>query len=587
MRLPDLVAYQAAVQHPSTAFTDPQLRTATVATSRLGLPRAVAGNFAVTYQLSDGSRSWAVRCFHREVADRASRYAVISRGLARVTDGPLVPIEYIESGVRVGASWYPITKMPWLDGYLLNRVVESLLSRPRAVMELERRFVELVADLRRRGIAHGDLQHGNVVVDDSGNLHLVDYDGMYVPGLEGRTASETGDPNYQHPRRRTQFDTELDNFAAIVIVVALRALAASPALWRTYNTGDNLLFRRSDFADPSASPLFRDLTSIASVRDLSERLAQASSEDYSSVPRLEDLLRRPSGSGGSHRPGVAKPPGSARPAVARPRSWRLRRAAVQLAVAVSADGLLVCSADLDGKITVREAFSGRTKTNLHLAARPIVSLAFTRGGELLAATVERGGVSVWNVTNQRRVREFLFRLGVGAHAALSSGGGWLAVSSEGAVECWSVANGRLVGKLRGLGAVTAVAVSPDGRYVAASARGRVIVWLSETGREFCRVECGPGVSHLAFGTGRVLVGTARGDMSLWDIQIGELVMDLAPVGEPVRSVALAPDCQHYFGAGGNGGVWLRRVSAARNRRRPAPVTRLPRVFEWLRRVALL
>ncbi len=579
MRLPDLVAYQAAVQHPSTAFMDPQLRAATVATSRLGLPRAVAGNFAVTYQLGDGSRRWAVRCFHREVSDRASRYAVISRSLARVPNGPLVPIEHIELGVRVGASWYPITKMRWLDGYPLNRVVESSLSRPGALLELERRFVELVADLRRRGIAHGDLQHGNVLVDDSSTLHLVDYDGMYVPGLKGRSASETGDPNYQHPRRSTQFDTELDNFASIVIVVALRALAASPSLWRTYNTGDNLLFRRSDFADPSASPLFRELASIASVRELSERLAQASTEDYSRVPRLEDLLHRSPKSRGA----LPKPIDRTSPA----RSWKLRRAAVQRAIAMSADGLLVASADLDGKITVRQAASGHTKTNLQLRARGIVSLAFTRGGELLAATVDRSSVNVWSVTNQRRMREFSVRLSSGAHAALSSGGGWLSVSSDGTVQFWSAANGRLVGQVRVLGAVTAVAVSPDGRYIAASARGHVLVWRCETRAELCRITCGSGVTTLSFASERLLVGTARGDVTLWDINTGRLVMALSTVAEPVQSVALAPDGQRYVGAGGSGGVWLRRVSAARNRPRPARVTRLPRVVEWLRRVALL
>src|SRR6266567_6466105 len=51
MRLPDPVAYQLAVQHPSTAFTDADLRAATVTTNRLGLPKVVAGNFALTYQL--------------------------------------------------------------------------------------------------------------------------------------------------------------------------------------------------------------------------------------------------------------------------------------------------------------------------------------------------------------------------------------------------------------------------------------------------------------------------------------------------------------------------------------------------------
>src|SRR5262252_6365791 len=111
MRLPDLVAYQAAIQHPSTAFSDLQLRAASVATGQLGLPRAVAGNFAVTYQLRSGGQQWAVRCFHREAADRAPRYAAISKAVAQLRRGPLVPIEYLEPGVRVGQAWYPITKM--------------------------------------------------------------------------------------------------------------------------------------------------------------------------------------------------------------------------------------------------------------------------------------------------------------------------------------------------------------------------------------------------------------------------------------------------------------------------------------------
>src|SRR5689334_13004234 len=133
MRLPDLVAYQAAVQHPFTAFSDPQLRTASVTTGNLGLPRAVAGNFAVTYQLQAGAQQWAVRCFHREAADRASRYAAISQALARLKSSALMPIDYSDTGVRVGAAWYPITKMQWIEGFPLNRAVEANLSKPGAL----------------------------------------------------------------------------------------------------------------------------------------------------------------------------------------------------------------------------------------------------------------------------------------------------------------------------------------------------------------------------------------------------------------------------------------------------------------------
>src|SRR5579859_2752112 len=256
VRLPDLVAYQAAVQHPTTAFSDPELRAASVTTGRLGLPRAVAGNFAVTYQLHSAARRWAVRCFHRDAADRAQRYAAISTTLRTLGSDAFVQIAYLPAGIRVGQAWYPVTKMPWLDGRTFNRAVEERLGRPAALHDLEQRFVQLVADLGRRGVAHGDLQHGNILVDPSGALRLVDYDGMYVPALRGLKASETGDPNYQHPGRHEQFDANLDRFSALVIVVALRALSA-----------------------------------LAETHDVAAHLAHACAEDYARIPSLDDFLR--------------------------------------------------------------------------------------------------------------------------------------------------------------------------------------------------------------------------------------------------------------------------------------------------------
>ena len=291
MRLPDLVAYQAAVQHPGTAFGDADLRAATVTTTRLGLPRVAAGNFALTYQLSQAGRRWAVRCFHRDAMDRAKRYAAISQTLATIRAGPLVTIAYLPAGVRVDQNWFPITKMPWLDGRPFNRAVEASLGSPSALADLEQRFIALLGDLRKFGLAHGDLQHGNILVDPSGALKLVDYDGMFVPDLRAMRASESGDPNYQHPGRTLQFDAELDRFAALVIVVALRVLAQAPNLWRTYNTDDNLLFRRTDFVSPDASALFRDLRAQPATRDLAERFARVCQSDYALVPTVADFLQ--------------------------------------------------------------------------------------------------------------------------------------------------------------------------------------------------------------------------------------------------------------------------------------------------------
>src|SRR2546430_4647189 len=57
--------------------------------------------------------------------------------------------------------------------------------------------------LFRSQVAHGDLQHGNILVR-GGSIQLVDYDGMWVPALKGRHATEIGHRAYQHPERSEQ-----------------------------------------------------------------------------------------------------------------------------------------------------------------------------------------------------------------------------------------------------------------------------------------------------------------------------------------------------------------------------------------------
>jgi hypothetical protein len=64
----------------------------------------------------------------------------------------------------------------------------------------------LASRLREAGVAHGDLQHGNVLLvpatdTDRLSLKLVDYDGMFVPALTGAQTGEVGHPAYQHPQR--------------------------------------------------------------------------------------------------------------------------------------------------------------------------------------------------------------------------------------------------------------------------------------------------------------------------------------------------------------------------------------------------
>ena len=114
------------------------------------------------------------------------------------------------------------------------------------------------------------------MVDDQGELKLVDYDGMYVPALQGAPPLEIGHPNYQPPQRSPKdFSDRLDDFSFAVISLSLRALANEPNLWANFHEDNkNLIFRQNDFQEPELSPVFQAISNIPDdeTRDLCDRL---------------------------------------------------------------------------------------------------------------------------------------------------------------------------------------------------------------------------------------------------------------------------------------------------------------------------
>src|SRR4051812_23180818 len=60
MRWPTSQDYNEAVQHPASAFADPDLAGGTAAVNALGLPAACSGNFADVYRV-DGPAGRATR----------------------------------------------------------------------------------------------------------------------------------------------------------------------------------------------------------------------------------------------------------------------------------------------------------------------------------------------------------------------------------------------------------------------------------------------------------------------------------------------------------------------------------------------
>src|SRR5437764_13963844 len=261
------------------------------------MPKPATGGNAVAYKATEGHNVWAVRCFLRPISDHAERYAAISKHLQKNRADHCTKFFYLADGLRIKGGTCPIVKMAWVQGPNLDRFVESALDRPKELAALREKFRALVKDVESAKFAHGDLQHGNILVSGK-ELLLIDYDGMWVPALIGRKATEIGHRAYQHPNRtETDYGPYLDRFSALVIYLSLRALEIDRKLWDQYYTGDNLLFVREDFNEPGKTPIWGELAALkhAEVSYLAGMLAALLARPVKDLPRLEAVISKSAG----------------------------------------------------------------------------------------------------------------------------------------------------------------------------------------------------------------------------------------------------------------------------------------------------
>jgi serine/threonine protein kinase len=296
--LPTNEQYAGALLDPGSAFADDDLRECLPVLDRSGRPVAVAGSFGTVFRFSDPMRRpIAVKCFTRYAENPGSvqrRYAFISSVLSRLHHRWKVDFEVLTKGVLVGTQWHPILKMEWVQGDSLGAFIERNTRRPGALATVAHRFAGLVSDLTQDGLAHGDLHQGNILVEGSGKLRLIDYGGMYVPGLEPLGVPERGHEHYQSPERDVQFGPDLDRFSAWVIYGSLVALTIEPTLWIRLRAGrsEQLLFNQSDFCDPDASPALRALDESGKrpLQALGEVLREVWGAGLARIPRLDTTL---------------------------------------------------------------------------------------------------------------------------------------------------------------------------------------------------------------------------------------------------------------------------------------------------------
>ena len=235
-----------------------------------GLPVMTSGNFAVVFKMKDeqSGKFYAVKCFTREQDGRSEAYREITNELKDVTSPYLVSIRYLDRELFVDTSQtteteFPVLLMEWIEGKTLDKYLRDNLDDKYALEMLAYRFSQLAQWLIPQPFAHGDLKPDNILVREDGTLVLVDYDGMYVPAMEGQKSRELGSPDFRHPlRTENDFDEHIDDFPIASILLSLKAISYLPQLLIQFGTYGRLLFSENDYYLMLNSPVLKKLYNL-------------------------------------------------------------------------------------------------------------------------------------------------------------------------------------------------------------------------------------------------------------------------------------------------------------------------------------
>ncbi|MDR1975609.1 MAG: hypothetical protein LBQ18_01310 [Campylobacteraceae bacterium] len=292
LNYPNSHDYRAAFQYIRESLTDPVLKEGFVKTNVLG-PQVFSGNFAYAYEITSLYRiKYAVRCFRYYSKDREERYVAISRFLKQLKSYYFVDFEYQTKGITIRGIKYPIVKMAWVDGDLLGQFIADNHSHRRRLKNLISSLIELARFIEHHNFAHGDIQPGNIIVNNDGkDLKLIDYDGIYVKELQSFGNCECGTPNFQHPKRENAWNAKLDRFAFIALYVALNALVERYSLWEELSCdAESIIFVAADYEDTKNSKAFHKLLQIENIKKDVQKFQRICESSFRKIPSLDDFI---------------------------------------------------------------------------------------------------------------------------------------------------------------------------------------------------------------------------------------------------------------------------------------------------------
>lgn len=254
-----------------------------------GKIKRYSGGFCIVFPFIVGANKYAIRCWHAYVNKIQERTKIVSDYLTSCQLSYFVDFRYYSDGIVTSCGLMPIVVMDWIQAIPIKEYIKSKLHDANALTQLAKNFYDMTVDLHNHNISHGDLQHGNILVTEEGGLKLVDYDSMYVPGLENFEDEIKGLKGYQHPSRwKNKNATPIaDYFSELIIYTSITALSKKPQLWNNSQMEESecMLFSEEDIATPSTSKILAEICSDIELEPLGNRI-----KEFIGLKSINDLL---------------------------------------------------------------------------------------------------------------------------------------------------------------------------------------------------------------------------------------------------------------------------------------------------------
>lgn len=224
-----------------------------------------------------------------------------------------------------------------------------------------------------------------------------------------------------------------------------------------------------------------------------------------------------------------------------------------ISVAFSPDGQVLATGGMDGMVKLWEVRTGSLLQNLRTTAYGINALAFSPDGKLLAAGTLLGRVLVWDAQTGISRKTIAGHASSVSSVAFSPDGGLLASGSDDkTIKLWDASTGVLRQTLTGhTGGVTSVAFSSDGKTLASGGYDKAVrLWDVPSGTLQRTIGGTQAVLAVAW-TPRshtLLSSSEDAKVCLWDAGSGALERTLTGFPHALQSLAISADERLLAGA---------------------------------------